>query len=383
MVPGSDGSPAPALRDQILATLAPHLLAAVLARSERASNGEQLVRRLRDHFEVRVAPEIAVQFSIDGQPERTTSVTFDEYYFRPERPSDRSPSVLYVRGETPPDLFGLDGDGLGVVLAPLFLESPSGEVASVFPRIASRVQSTHGDPIEIRRFLNSHLAVSFEAQDHAAFLMFGDGAPPPPPDDTAPEAPPPPPVLADSGSGEAWPTEKNLLLEKHRTELEGAASRLLARVSGEATSTSGTGGGSTADQREQGLRGEDEIKRRLEMDGGWGGMTLTADKRRQGCGYDFLCLYEEQEVKVEVKTFAANGRLMFTALELQEAASSEDEYFLVGVLSSARPPYMWRAYWLRNPIVSVLSHGNFRIDARLQVAANSLFELHSSQDGSP
>lgn len=376
MASGSEGAPSESLRAQLLTELGPHLLAAVIAKSERATNAEQIARRLRDRFEVRVAPEIIVEVSIQNPTPRAVSIPLDAFYLRVERTAADRPSVLYVKGGRVPDLYELDGDALGVALTPLFVESHGGEIASLFPRIAGRVQSTRGNLKEVRRFLHTHLAVSLEAQDHASFLMSGETPSSPPPPPTPESVPsPPPPVVTDAATPESWVAEKDELLEKHRAELEEKAGRLLARVTGDTTvSGGGGGGGSSPEQREQGREGEDEIKRRLELDGGWGGMTLSADKRDDRCGYDFLCSDGERMLKLEVKTFSVNGRLMFTALELQEAASS-DNYILVGVLATGEPPYAWPTYMVRNPIVSILSRGHFWLDARLQVPAAELFDL--------
>ena len=79
------------------------------------------------------------------------------------------------------------------------------------------------------------------------------------------------------------------------------------------------GGGVTPEQESQGKIGENEIKRRLEeqpdgipIPGHSGVLRLIADRRDDGCGYDFLCSLDTRQVKLEVKTFMENGRIVVT-----------------------------------------------------------------------
>jgi hypothetical protein len=115
----------------------------------------------------------------------------------------------------------------------------------------------------------------------------------------------------------------------------------------------------------------------LELPGGWSGFSLEADARNDGCGYDYLCAYESKKIKMEVKTFAPQGRVHLTARELQEAATSREEYFLVGVLDTGGPPDKWPARVLRDPLHTLLSRGEFEIEATLALAAHEVFGSES------
>jgi hypothetical protein len=59
-------------------------------------------------------------------------------------------------------------------------------------------------------------------------------------------------------------------------------------------------------------KGEEEIKRRLQLPGGWEGLTLVKDRRDDGCGYDFLCKLSGQEVMLEIKTFFRGSSIVST-----------------------------------------------------------------------
>jgi len=109
----------------------------------------------------------------------------------------------------------------------------------------------------------------------------------------------------------------------------------------------------------------------LELPGGWKGFTLVDDKRGVRCGYDFLCDMGDREVKLEVKTFTRDGRVVVTKLELQEAAASQDDYYLIGILDNGKPEYDWDTFKLRNPIDTLLTKGQ----AKLQVSAANIFNL--------
>ena len=123
-------------------------------------------------------------------------------------------------------------------------------------------------------------------------------------------------------------------------------------------------------------RGEEEIKRRLELPGGWGGFTLITDRRADKCGYDFLCAMGGKEIKLEVKTFTRNGRIVVTNRELQVAAGDRDNYYLVGVLDDENPETEWSTtFQIRNPLESLLIKGEFDFQTTLKVIAAEIFDL--------
>jgi hypothetical protein len=117
-------------------------------------------------------------------------------------------------------------------------------------------------------------------------------------------------------------------------------------------------------------------KRRLLLPGGWAGLTFKQDVRSPGCGYDFVAESANGTVRLEVKTFTANGRVMFTSRELHEAAIEGSSYFLVGILDDAGPERSWKTFLLQNPLVDLLRIGTFAFEARLQLTADQLFEVN-------
>ena len=52
---------------------------------------------------------------------------------------DKSHYTLYLPKECSPSLLRLDGDALGESLIPIFQDAANREIASLFPRIASRL----------------------------------------------------------------------------------------------------------------------------------------------------------------------------------------------------------------------------------------------------
>ena len=128
-------------------------------------------------------------------------------------------------------------------------------------------------------------------------------------------------------------------------------------------------------QQARGKQGEEEIKRRLELPGGWAGFVFVEDKRSEDCGYDFLGKMGERQVKLEVKTFALDGRIIVTATELHAAAESKDDYYLIGVLDDGKPEAEWSTSIICNPIQVLLSKGEFDIEAKLHAPAADIFEI--------
>ena len=56
------------------------------------------------------------------------------------------------------------------------------------------------------------------------------------------------------------------------------------------------------------------------------------------------------QCRLEVKTFTAEGRVVVTSGELQEAAVAQESYFLIGVLDDGKPEHQWSTFVLPNPI---------------------------------
>jgi len=132
----------------------------------------------------------------------------------------------------------------------------------------------------------------------------------------------------------------------------------------------------TPEQRERGKRGEEEIKRRLERLSGWEGFALIADKRELKCGYDFLCAMDRREVKLEIKTFTQDGRIFVTSHELQEAATSQNDYYLIGVLFDEKiKHHEWSTFIIRNPIDILLNKGEFDVQTELVASASDIFNI--------
>jgi hypothetical protein len=187
-------------------------------------------------------------------------------------------------------------------------------------------------------------------------------------------------------SSDSHAEEKNVL-DRHRVNLSKQTSTFVLRF---ATGVPGAGQNQisavgpgapqsisndkqvTAEQKVRGKRGEEEIKRRLQLPNG---LTLVSDVRELGCGYDFLCALGGREVKVEVKTFTYDGRVFVTPKELQAAATSRGDYYLVGVLDDGQPEWLWSTFVLPNPIEVLLTKGEFDIDPTLHVLASALFTL--------
>src|SRR5260370_30772886 len=83
--------------------------------------------------------------------------------------------TLYAVAPASADIFHLDGDALGVALAPVFLAGLSDELAPLFPRVAARFQLTRGDQDTMRTFLFQQLGISADAQASALELLIGGG----------------------------------------------------------------------------------------------------------------------------------------------------------------------------------------------------------------
>jgi len=79
---------------------------------------------------------------------------------------------------------------------------------------------------------------------------------------------------------------------------------------------------------------------------------------------------------VEVKTFTRNGKIVVTALELQEAALRKKDYYLVGVLDNGKAEYEWPTFVMQNPVYALLREGEFDFQTKLELKPGDLFDLH-------
>jgi hypothetical protein len=180
------------------------------------------------------------------------------------------------------------------------------------------------------------------------------------------------------------------MLSSHGQQLQGKAKKqfqdFFPNVNSESMSGNSSGGQRaitvisappeiTPEQQERGWRGEEEVRNRLSLPGGYGGFIFISDKRKEGCGYDFLCMKNNIEVKLEVKTFTQNGRITMTSREIKEALLCVDNYFLVGVMASDRQAAEWLVSFKQNPIGDLLEKGEFDIQTKLHVTADKIFQL--------
>jgi len=106
------------------------------------------------------------------------------------------------------------------------------------------------------------------------------------------------------------------------------------------------------------------------------GFVSSKDTRSDGTGYDFVCRQCEREVKVEVKTFTPDGRVILSANELRAAALLGDDYYLIGFVDSG-PEQQWASRILQNPFPKLLDKGKFDLDVKLQAKAVEIFDLEN------
>ncbi|MCK4625185.1 MAG: DUF3883 domain-containing protein [Phycisphaerae bacterium] len=380
--------PSSRLLDEILNKLAPHLLAGVIAKSEEQDHRNRVLRRLRDRFDVKVADRLTVSFKLTKEPFVERAVDFSKFYLQ-QRVVEGAGAIremhytLYVAGPDDIALNELDGDALGASLAPLFLDGAgSDDLAGFFPRVVTRFLSVEGDERKMQEFLYQHLGVSMAAQETARDDVTGRS------EEAPPITSPPPParlVLHPSTTGAGAKMDFKDEIEKHREPMERSVDRILgdlAKATADHQTSRDAGGqtGGTArpvitrEQEARGRRGEEEFLRRLRLPGGWEGFSLVEDTRSHGCGYDFLCIYGGRQVKVEVKTFARNGRVVVTYGELREAAQSRDDYYLLGFLDEG-PPEAWQSAVLADPVPALMEKGQFQVDTKLEVHVGNIFDI--------
>ncbi len=381
------------LKEEILKGLANSLLAPIIAKSEKGKHPDLVVRRLKERFRVLTAPDLTVRFKILEKPNIERDVNYPNFFLQSvliERPGavEEYHYVLYVSGIKNISVLDLDGDALGEALIPIFLDGITDDLKGLFPRIASRYQNVKGNRQEMEEFLYYQLGISKEAQEMAWAMLSGEAA-------VAPvevlKSPPPAKVSPSphtQGGIDQGPIGQRLSEQSQKLEekAKGFIQKLVTQVDptgGVVPGGQQAAGGEptikivevTPEQKERGKRGEDEVKRRLELPGGWEGFTLVSDMTKQGCGYDFLCKLDNREVQVEVKTFTRNGKIVVTALELQEAALRKKDYYLVGVLDNGKAEYEWPTFVMQNPVYALLREGEFDFQTKLELTPGDLFDL--------
>ena len=159
--------------------LAPHLLAAIVARSDKSHPTEQIVTRLRQRFDVRALNSLRVIFTLENDPSITKELTFPEVYMRRSvvlgaGSSGEAYFTMFVVGNALTTLPKLDPDLFASAIAPVFLDGPNDELSTLLHRIASRYCHGGRGRQNISDFLWHHLGISKEAQDTARDAMSWD-----------------------------------------------------------------------------------------------------------------------------------------------------------------------------------------------------------------
>jgi hypothetical protein len=388
-----ESKPVTHLHDEIVNKLSPFLLAPIVARSERQKDFEIITRRLRERFAVKANDHLTVSFSLIAEPSVQRSVDFPKFYLQRrivpgQGAVEESHYVLYIAGSAK-DLIGdLDADALGQALTPVFfVDRVTEDLAGLFPRIAYKYQQAKGKLDEIRDFLYYQLGISREAQEAAMAILSAEVT------ETAP-APLTPPLPMKIIAQPLMTTEQHggirQSIDKHQQIISQRLTEILQPFTSTESGTIRTPSGAavteshlsrggriviTSEQQDRGKRGEEEIKRRLQLPGGWAGFRFVADKRTEDCGYDFLGTIGDRQVKLEVKTFTINGRIIVTVPELHAAAESQDNYYLVGVLDDGKPEAEWCTFVVRNPLRALLSTGEIDIEAKLYAPAADIFQI--------
>jgi len=388
--------PANSLRSEIVDGLAPFLLAPILAKSDKAktNRSDLILRRLRERFDVRAVESLSVSFALVSDSSIEQGVDYQNFYLQRTLLSgagaiQEANYVLYVAGNENTSFREIDADALGEAISTVFLDGLDSDLAGLFPRITARYQQLSGDRKGIEEYLYSQLEISKEAQEDSWALFSGE--------DTifsplsAPIPPPAQIIQAPTKSSEEAGTSQEIAgqIQTHQQKLEESASEFAEELKNLFQPQNGGSDSTrpsthprrkhsevTPAQEARGKKGEMEIKRRLQLPGGWEGFLLLADKRDEGCGYDFLCSLGDQEVYLEVKTFARNGRVIVSSNELQTAAAYQDAYFLVGILDDDQcPEYDWKSFIVQNPLQLLLKVGEFDIQPKLQALAEKVFGL--------
>ncbi len=381
------------LKRTIIEDIGPYLLAMIASRSESEDERELSSKRLQERFSVALTPVIQLAFILAADKRIRVDYSARRYYLQRRLVAQRgaveeAQFTLYIAHPQAATINDLDADAVGVHLATVLQDHPSAEMEAICARITTRFKEVSGDPEAMKEFMYNHLQVSTEVQDIVAAgpeTQEVDGQGPPTP----------PPIVVTSGSSQLERSgELSLLVEQQQERAATEATNLVGRItrpevhgassahpqgqSGRQPPDSGLSGeGITDEQAERGTRDEEEMKRRLCLPGGWAGFTFKADVRSPGCGYDFGAERSGHDVRIEVKTFSPNGRIMFTSRELREAATDGPTYFLVGLLDDGGPEKAWQSYLVPNPLGDLLRIGSFSFEARLQLDATQLCALAS------
>jgi len=378
---GDNAQPARELEKTIIYDLAPYLISVLMAKSERIDQVERdlLLRKLKERFEVRALDQLTVSFTLIEKPEVSATINFSQFYLRTLLTPGTGITqfkayTLFFAGDETSSIYDVDPDALGEVLVTIFEDSPSAEIAANFSRIATRFCQRRGDRASIDDFLHQQLNVTPELIEEAKALISGSTV-------TIIANPPALKIIErERDSRERESSNLEAELEKHDKKISEKAQRLLRDLSSKNPPKPPPDRPLiTPAQSDRGWKGEEEIKRRLLQPGGWEGFTFVADKRKDGVGYDFLCLFKGEETKLEVKTFTANGRVVLSSGELRRAAESRSRYSLVGLLDDEGPEHYWDTFMIHDPLHTVLTLGEFNLSADLQVIAAKLFNFTEDQ----
>lgn len=387
---------APHLKNIIVDELSPYLLAVNYDKGEKEV--DRFIRRLKERFDVFISESITVTVSLLSDPSIGGQIPFRNFYLSKKvvplsGAAEEYHFSLIVEGKENTTFSDLDADALGEILTQVFMDRVTDEALGYFPRITSRFQQCYnkGDLKTMQEYLHLQLGIPLENQDNVVGLITGEYAPA-----QAVVIPPPPKVkiiVPASKRSDESSTAMDEMKNKHQADaaekVTNNLNKLLVGGSSEDNSkkslTSHKGDISvgaakvTNEQQVRGLKGELEIKRRMMNDGGWEGFTLIQDTRQNNCGFDFLCLKNGLEVKVEVKTFAENGYISVTNKELIESGLSKDHFYLVGLLDDGNPEYGWKSFELKDPFIALTKLGKFEIETRLQVDPTVIFGIERNQ----
>jgi Domain of unknown function (DUF3883) len=330
------------LRTEIAEGLGPYLMAVGRAKADSQSESQSTRRVLAERFTVLSVSELKVEFSVANDTALPPVSSPRLPFYLQRRVLERNDAIseahytLFVNSNPDAGVFDIDADALGSALVPIFQDRPSTDITAMFARAAVRYKDLRGDPTAMREFMYTHLGVSYEVMaliEEEESVELGS-----PEVDTLP---PPPAKLVGQVNEHGQSTLAQVIAAKE-DEIKRKAVDAVGRVAHSAGSAGGYSGTATPgpsqpitpEQRARGLAGELEIKRRLSCPGGWEGYILLKDTRDDGCGYDFEVKQGERTVRLEVKTFNADGRVIVTNRELHAAAEYKADYYLIGVQDS-------------------------------------------------
>jgi hypothetical protein len=376
---GSDtATDLPDLRKEIIDEFAPYALAVLRAKSDVPKHEELVLRRLRERFRVQRMDGIDVSFTLLSKTDASSVLSFPQFYLsrwleKGVGAIEEYHYTLFVVAQGSVSIKTLDPDALGSVLSPIFSDGSNEDFESLLPRLMSRYQYYQGDPEKMADFLYRELNVPLDALDWVTEELGSEGTN----ETAAQEAPAPIRINQDAlGSSLGIADRLKERIQPHLADVRDKTIEIVRSIVIRRVSPSpGKHLQVTRQQQDQGVRGENEVKRRLELPGGWEGFSLLYDRRAEYCGYDFLCKIAEAEAKLEIKTFSPNGRVFVSSNELQAAAEDSENYYLIGVLfDESKSPREWLTYIVHNPLELLLIKGEFDVEARLKVEAMNLFE---------